>query len=232
MGDDGSVLPVFDVKAPSSFSTEYPEDNSQVFTAQGLVEADQLCSPYGDCSKELFSDADNRDNFLVTQTDDTQGDASDSTVTKTFPEDTSDLDVDKTQTGAVSEMVMQTEEAQGDASDSTVTKTFPEDTSDLDVDKTQTGAVSESTFPDTGKTTPSIDYATQEGRNKRQLVDPSTCPFKRRFKGQTGTFNNITNDHKGDYLSAEHCPFKKRFQSQPGTGTSESNCVYVSAQKC
>ena len=121
-------------------------------------------------------------------------------------------------------MVMQTEEAQGDASDSTVTKTFPEDTSDLDVDKTQTGAVSESTFPDTGETPPSIDYATQEGRNKRQLVDPSTCPFKKRFKGQTGIFNNNTNDHKGDYLSAEHCPFKKRFQSQPGTCTSESNC--------
>ena len=94
----------------------------------------------------------------------------------------------------------------------------------VDVDKTQTGAVSESTFPDTGETPPSIDYATQEGRNKRQLVDPSTCPFKKRFKSQTGTFNNNTNDHKGDYLSAEHCPFKKRFQSQPGTGTSESNC--------
>ena len=140
MVDDSSVLPVFGVKAPSSFSTEYPEDNSQVFTAQGLVEVDQLGSPYGDCSEELFSDADNRDNFMVTQTYDAHGDASDSTVTKTFPEDTSNLDVDKTQTGAVSEMVMQTEEAQGDASDSIVTKTFPEDTSDLDVDKTQTGA--------------------------------------------------------------------------------------------
>ena len=146
MVDDSSVLPVFGVKAPSSFSTEYPEDNSQVFPAQGLVEVDQLGSPYGDCSEELFSDADNRDNFMVTQTYDAHGDASDSTVTKTFPEDTSNLDVDKTQTGAVSEMVMQTEEAQGDASDSIVTKTFPEDTSDLDVDKTQTGAVSESTF--------------------------------------------------------------------------------------
>ena len=171
MVDDGSVSPVFGVKAPSSFLTEYPEDNSQVFTAQGLVEVDQLGSPYGDCSEELFSDADNRDNFMVTQTDDAQGDASDSTVTKTFPEDTSDLDVDKTQTGAVSKMVMQTEEAQGDASNSTVTKTFPEDTSNLDVDKTQTGAVSESTFPDTGETPPSIEYATQEGRNKRQLVN-------------------------------------------------------------
>ena len=105
---------------------------------------DQLGSPYGDCSEELFSDADNCDNF----------------------------------------MVMQTEDAQGDTSDLTVTKTFPEDTSDLDVDKTQTGAVSESTIPDTGETPPSIDYATQEGSNKRQLVDPSTCPFKRRFKSQ------------------------------------------------
>ena len=57
MGDDGSVSPVFGVKAPSGFSTKYPEDNSQVFSAQGLVEVDQLGSPYGDCSKELFSDA-------------------------------------------------------------------------------------------------------------------------------------------------------------------------------
>ena len=40
---------------------------------------------------------------MVTQTDDAQGDISDSTVTKTFSEDTSDPDVDKTQTGAVSE---------------------------------------------------------------------------------------------------------------------------------
>ena len=112
---------VFSVKAPSSFSTKYPEDNSQVFTAQSLVEVDQLCSPYGDCSEELFSDADNLDNFMVTQTDDAQADASDSTLTKTFPEDTSDLDVDKTQTGAVSKMVMQTDDAQADASDSTVT---------------------------------------------------------------------------------------------------------------
>ena len=55
---------------------------------------DQLGSPYVDCSEELFSDADNRDNFMVMQTDDAQGDISDSTVTKTFPEDTSDLDVD------------------------------------------------------------------------------------------------------------------------------------------
>ena len=154
MGDDGSVSPVFSVKAPSSFSTEYPEDNSQVFSAQGLVEVDQLGSPYVDCSEELFSDADNCGNFMVMQPDDAQGDISDTTVTKTFPEDTGDLDVDKTQTGAVSEMVMQTEEAQGDASDSTVTKTFPEDTRDPDVDKTQTGAVSESTFPDTGEIPP------------------------------------------------------------------------------
>ena len=73
--EDFQSTPVFGVKAPSSFSTEYSEDNSQVFTAQGLVEVDQLYSPYGDCSKELFSDADNHDNFMVTQTDDAQGDA-------------------------------------------------------------------------------------------------------------------------------------------------------------
>ena len=167
MVDDGSVSPVFGIKAPSSFSTEYPQDNSHVFTAQGLVEVDQLGFPHGDCSEELFSYADNCDNV----------------------------------------MAMQTEDAQGDASDLTVTKTFPEDTSKLDIDKTQTEAVSERTILVTGKTPPSIDYATQEGSNKRQLMDPMICPFQKRFKSQAG--NNDTNDHKDDYFSAEHCPFKK-----------------------
>ena len=179
MVDDGSVSPVFSVKAPSSFYTEYPEDNSHVFTAQGLVEVDQLGSPHGDCSEELFSDADHRDNV----------------------------------------MAMQTENAQGYASDSTVTKTFPEDISDLDIDETHTEPVSEITIPDNGKTPPAIDYAAQEGRNKRQL-DPMNCPFKKHFKTQAGN----TNDNKSDYFSTEHCPFKKQFKIQPGAGTIESNC--------
>ena len=214
MGDDGSVSPVFGVKAPSSFSTKYPEDNSQVFSAQGLVEVDQLGSPYGDCSEELFSDADNRDNFMVTQTDNAQGDAFDSTVTKTFPEDTSDPDVDQTQTGAVSESTFPdtgetppsidyaTQEGRNKRQ---LTQVIVHSRRDLKVKlhltislrtlatlmlirHRQEQFLMESTFPDTGETPPSIDYATQEGRNKRQLGDPSNCPFKKRFKSQTGTF--------------------------------------------
>ena len=95
-------MPVFSVKAPSSFSTEYPEDNSHVFISQGLVEVDQLGTSHDDCSQELFSDADKHDNVMVIQTKDTQCDATDLTVTKTFPEDTSNLDFNKTETVSVS----------------------------------------------------------------------------------------------------------------------------------
>ena len=103
--DEGSVVnvndapasPVFGVKGPSSFSTEYPEDSSNVFSSQGLVEVDKLGSSLGDCSQEQ------RAQVMPMQTEDPQDCANDTSETKTFPEDNSCVDSDQTETATISE---------------------------------------------------------------------------------------------------------------------------------
>ena len=90
--DEGSVVnvndapasPVFGVKGPSSFSTEYPEDSSNAFSSQGLVEVDKLGSSLGDCSEDLFSNADQREQVIPMETDE----AHEKTETETFSENT------------------------------------------------------------------------------------------------------------------------------------------------
>ena len=82
--NDAPVSPVFGVKGPSSFSTEYPEDSSNAFSSQGLVEVEKLGSSMGDCSEDLFSDADQREQVLPMETEGTH----EVTETETFSENT------------------------------------------------------------------------------------------------------------------------------------------------
>ena len=82
--NDAPVSPVFGVQGPSSFSTEYPEDSSNAFSSQGLVEVDKLGSSMGDCSEDLFSDADQREQVIPMETEDTH----EQTETGTFSEQT------------------------------------------------------------------------------------------------------------------------------------------------
>ena len=82
--NDALVLPVFGVKGPSSFSTEYPEDSSNAFSSQGLVEVEKLGSSMGDCSEDLFLDADQCDQVIPMETEDTH----EITETGTFSENT------------------------------------------------------------------------------------------------------------------------------------------------
>ena len=82
--NDAPVSPVFGVKGPSSFSTEYPEDSSNAFSSQGLVEVDKLGSSVGDCSEDLFSDADQREQGIPMETDETH----EKTETEIFSENT------------------------------------------------------------------------------------------------------------------------------------------------
>ena len=82
--NDAPVSPVFGVKGPSSFSTEYPEDSSNAFLSQGLVEVDKLGSSMGDCSEDLFSDADQCEQVIPMETEETH----EKTETGTFSENT------------------------------------------------------------------------------------------------------------------------------------------------
>ena len=82
--NDAPVSPVFGVQGPSSFSTEYPEDSSNAFSSQGLVEVDKLGSSMGDCSEDLFSDADQHEQVILMEMEDTH----EQTETGTFSEKT------------------------------------------------------------------------------------------------------------------------------------------------
>ena len=82
--NDAPVSPVFGVKGPSSFSTEYPEDSSNAFLSQGLVEVDKLGSSMEDCSEDLFSDADQHEQVLPMEMEGTH----EVTETETFSENT------------------------------------------------------------------------------------------------------------------------------------------------
>ena len=92
-----------------SFSTEYPADSSITFASQGLIEVDNLGSSpsQGDYSEELISDPDNvtGSDYVGESVKNVQGEVTvgskmfpvdKSDDTKTFPEDDSAMEVDKT----------------------------------------------------------------------------------------------------------------------------------------
>ena len=101
--------PVFRVQLPHSFSTEYPADSSYTFTSQGLIEVHNLgtSSSQADFSKELMSDPDNitRSDVVAESDKNVEGEVTvgtklfpvdNSDDTKTFPEEDSVIEVDKT----------------------------------------------------------------------------------------------------------------------------------------
>ena len=186
---DSQNLPVFEVQAPYSFSTEYPGDESVAFTAQGLVEVDKLGSfqSVGEWSKELMSDPDN----LLERCDDID-------VTKTFDDEntvgSTNLPKDP---GNVLFLV--------DNSDST--KTFPKDESLMDLDK----MLVRSDDHDATIKQDSADVDLSKTSNKRTYSDSQHCPFKKRFKGITG--NEFTCGQSGDGKGADTNFVEKQSQS-------------------
>ena len=141
---DSQNSPVFGVQMPHSFSTEYPANSSITFVSQGLIEVDNLgTSPLqGDFSEELISDPHNvtGSDYVEESVKNVQGEVTvgskmfpvdNSDDTKTFPEDDSAMEVDKTT------VISGPDESNNkDVRNSDYTKMFPEEDSAMQVDKT------------------------------------------------------------------------------------------------
>ena len=183
---DSQNSPVFRVQMHHSFSTEYPADSSITFASQGLIEVDNLgTSPsQGDCSEELISNPDNvtGSEYVEESVKNVQGEVTvvskifpidNSDDTKTFPEDDSAMEVDKTAVISGPD-----EYDKKEVSNSDVTKTFSEEDSAMQVDKT--AVIS---GPHQSETKDSTEVMVS---HKRPLSDPQMCPFKKRFRNQEG----------------------------------------------
>ena len=190
---DSQNSPVFRVQMPHSFSTEYPADSSITFASQGLIEVENLGTSVlqDHYSEELISNPDNvtGSDYVEESVKNVQGEVTvvskmfpvdNSDDTKTFPEDDSAMEVDKTAVISGPD-----EYDNKDVSNSDDTKTFPEEDSAMEVDKT--AVIS---GPHQSETKDSTELMVS---HKRPLSDPQMCPFKKRFRnkeGKTYQFDN------------------------------------------